>query len=105
MTRRQLHWRLPASASSLHRAFRMKVVSQVRLMLIALLAVYACSYVILRSTIMQFGANRQLVHGEVKIKTWVYFGGGDNLATRVASVAYFPMHRIEHACSRRVVYE
>lgn len=83
----------------------MKAVSQVGLMLIALLAVYAGSYFILRSTMMQFGANRQLVHGEVKIKTWVYFRGGDNFARRFASVAYFPMHRLEHACSRRVVYE
>ena len=77
----------------------------IALALIGLLIAYCGSYGILRATVMHFGANRQIVQGVVRIKTWVYFGSGDNWATRIASTVYFPIVRLEHACSRRVIYE
>lgn len=71
------------------------LVRHIAVCLAALLLVYVGSYIALRCSFMYFGANRRMVHGEVVIKTWVYFGDGDNLATKTASLAYLPLIRAE----------
>ena len=65
------------------------------LLLIALVVVYVCSYATLRCTAMHWSVNRGGPNADI-INTMVYFGNGDNWATRVAHRAYFPLHRAEY---------
>jgi hypothetical protein len=65
------------------------------LLLIALVVVYVCSYVTLRCTAMRWSVNRGGPNADT-INTMVYFGNGDNWATRAARCAYFPLHRAEY---------
>ena len=73
--------------------------------LVGLLFAYICSYAVLRLSVMRFAANRRVVSGQPIVKTWVYFGDGDNFATHAASVAYLPMIGLEYHFSRVIVYE
>lgn len=64
--------------------------------LLAALALYVGSYVVLRSTIMHFGSHR----APGKNILWMYFGdgfgdGGDSVS-RAASALYFPLIWIEY---------
>ena len=70
----------------------------------ALLLTYVGSYIVLRCSAMRFAANRRVVHGEAVIKTWVYFGDGDNTATRAATATYVPLIRIEYAWKLHVLH-
>lgn len=73
--------------------------------LVGLLLAYICSYGVLRLSVMRFAASRRVVSGQTLVKTWVYFGDGDNFATHAASVAYLPMIGLEYRFSRVIVYE
>ena len=75
----------------------MRTASTISTVLLAVLTLYCGSYFVLRCTGMRFGASRHSVHGVIRTTTYVYFGNGDNSATRAARVIYFPMHTVEHA--------
>ena len=60
------------------------------------MVLYVGSYAALRCSAMRWSAGRHGIYGK-GIVTRVYFGQGDNFATRVACVAYFPLHKSEHA--------
>ena len=74
----------------------MKDFATVSIVVLSLLVAYIASYVALRCTTMHFGANRRMVNGVRIIRTYVYFGDGDNSCTRVARMVYFPLHKAEH---------
>jgi hypothetical protein len=82
-----------------------KSVNYIAAILVGMLLVYVCSYAALRMSVMHFAANRRDVGGQPIIKTWVYFGDGDNFATHAASAAYLPMIHLEYHFSRVIVYE
>ena len=67
--------------------------------LLSILVIYVGSYVGLRCTAMYWAVGLRGRNLDT-IKTWVYFRDGENLATDVASVAYFPLHKAEYAWLR-----
>jgi len=77
----------------------------IALVVVGLVVLYVGSYVALRCSVMRLAASGREIHGKPYIKTWVYFGDGDNLATRMASSIYFPIVRLEFHCSRDVAIE
>jgi hypothetical protein len=62
---------------------------------ITVAVVYVGSYVALRCTTMHWSVNRGGPNTDI-INTMVFFGNGDNWATRAARRAYFPLHRAEY---------
>ena len=80
-------------------------VNHIAVLVLSVLFIYVGSYAILRLSVMHFAANRRVVAGQPIIKTWVYFGDGDNVATRAASALYLPMIHLEYHWSRVIIYD
>jgi hypothetical protein len=70
-------------------------ISSWTVLLLVLITVYVGSYVVLRNANMRWATHS--ITGRGKIRTWVYFGDGDNFGSRLATIVYLPMHKAELA--------
>ena len=70
----------------------MKNLSFYAMLTVGILTVYVASYFALRAGGMDFRARRS----DGVIKTWVSFGSGHTIASRITSGFYYPMHSLEH---------